>query len=146
MKYRHKVKLQEATKVKNQKRRVADCSVRPHYTDEEVAQLSNFSYCYLLDMIYYKLEQMQTFFMSKDAHIANAKRYAKQMGVAMRLITIARGKEEFIFDDDENAPYVNTKNYKRYEKRFYSCFSLRKEKAWHVLFMYLERRMRNWWD
>ena len=146
MKYRHKVK-QQTTKVKNQKRRVADCSVRPHYTDEEVAKLSNFSYCYLLDMIYYKLEQMQTFFMSKDAHIANAKRYANQMGVAMRLITIARGKEEFIFDDDdENAPYVNTKNYERYGNLFFSVHSLRKAKAWHVLFMYLERRMRYWWD
>ena len=43
-------------------------------------------------------------------------------------------------------PYVNTRNYKRYEKQFYSCHSLRKEKAWHVLFMYLERRMRGWWD
>ena len=143
MKYRHKMKLQEATKVKNQKRRVADCSERPNYTDEEVAKLNNFSYCYLLDMIYYKLEQMQDFFMSKNVHIVNAKRYAKQMGVAMRLIEIANGRGYF---DQEEEPYVNTKNYKRYEKRFYSCFSLRKEKAWHVLFMYLERRMRDWWD
>lgn len=54
MKYRHKMKSQEATKVKNQKRRVADCSERPNYTDEEIAKLNNFSYCYLLDMIYYK--------------------------------------------------------------------------------------------
>ena len=140
------MKLQEATKVKNQKRKVADCSVRPHYTDEEVAKLSNFSYCSLLDMIYFKLEQMHDFFMSKNAHIVNAKRYAKQMGVAMRLITIARGKEEFIYDDDENAPYVNTKNYERYGDFFFSVHSLRKAKAWHVLFLYLERRMQNWWD
>lgn len=145
MKYRHKMKLQEATKVKNQKRRVANCSERPNYTDEEIAKLSDYDYGFLLDMIYYKLEQMQTFFMSKNVHIVNAKRYAKQMGVAMCLINIAQGKDAF-FDDDENAPYVNTKNYKRYEKRFYSCFSLRKEKAWHVLFLFLERRMRNWWD
>ena len=33
MKYRYKMKLQEATKVKNQKRRVADCSERPNYTE-----------------------------------------------------------------------------------------------------------------
>ena len=145
MKYRHKMKLQEATKVKNQKRRVADCSERPNYTDEEVAKLLDYDYDFLLDMIYYKLDQMQNFFMSKDAHIANAKRYAKQMGVAMRLITIARGKEEFIFDD-ENAPYINTKNYKRYGNYFFSIHSLRKAKAWHVLFLYLERRMQNWWD
>ena len=145
MKYRHKMKLQEATKVKNQKRRVADCSEQPNYTDEEVAKLLDYDYGFLLDMIYYKLEQMQNFFMSKHVHSTCAKQSAKQMGVAMRLISIAQGKDAF-FDDDENAPYVNTKNYKRYEKRFYSCFSLRKEKAWHVLFMYLERRMRNWWD
>jgi hypothetical protein len=47
---------------------------------------------------------------------------------------------------NEATPSVNTKNYKRYEKQFYSCHSLRKEKAWHVLFLYLERRMRGWWD
>ncbi len=143
MKYRHKMKSQEATKVKNQKRRVADCSERPNYTDEEIAKLNNFSYCYLLDMIYYKLEQMQNFFMSKNVHIANAKRYAKQMGVAMRLIEIVNGRGYSELDEE---PYVNMKNYKRFEKCFYSCYSLRKEKAWHVLFMYLERRMRNWWD
>ena len=67
------------------------------------------------------------------------------MEVAMRLISIAQGKDAFL-DDDKDAPYVNTKNYKRYEKQFYSCFWLRKEKAWHVLFRYLENRMRNWWD
>ena len=143
MKYRHKMKLQEATKVKNQKRRVADCSEQPNYTDEEVAKLLDYDYGFLLDLIYYKLEQMQTFFMSKHTHTIGAKQYAKQMGVAMRLIEIINGRG--YFDQDEE-PYVNTKNYKRFEKRFYSCFSLRKEKAWHVLFMYLERRMRNWWD
>ena len=143
MKYRHKMKLQEAAKVKNQKRRVADCSERPNYTDEEIAKLNDYDYGYLLDMIYYKLEQMQNYFLSKDAHIANAKRYTKQMEVAMRLIEIVNGRGYF---DQEEEPYVNTKNYKRYEKHFYSCYSLRKEKAWHVLFMYLERRMRDWWD
>ena len=144
MKYRHKMKLQEATKVKNQKRRVANCSERPNYTAEKVAKLLDYDYDFLLDMIYYKLKQMQTFFMSKHVHTDGAKQYAKQMGVAMHLINIAQGKDAFF--DDENAPYVNTKNYKRFEKRFYSCYSLRKEKAWHVLFMYLEHRMRNWWD
>lgn len=37
MKYRNKMKLQEAAKVKGQKRHVADCSERPHYTNEEIA-------------------------------------------------------------------------------------------------------------
>ena len=130
------MKLQEAAKVKGQKRRVADCSERPQYTDEEVAKLVDYDY---------KLESMRDFFLSKHTHGADAKKYAKQMEVAMRLISITQGKDAF-FDDDEDAPYVNTKNYKRYEKRFYSCYSLRKEKAWHVLFLYLERRMRGWWD
>ena len=49
-------------------------------------------------------------------------------------------------DDDENAPYVNTKNYERYGNLFFSVQSLRKAKAWHVLFIYLERRMRYWRD
>ena len=39
-----------------------------------------------------------------------------------------------------------TNNYKRYEKHLYSNYSLRKEKAWHVLFLYLECRMKKWWD
>ena len=47
MKYRHKMKLQEAAKVKGQKRRVADCSERPQYTDEEVAKLADYDYGYL---------------------------------------------------------------------------------------------------
>jgi hypothetical protein len=139
------MKLQEAAKVKGQKRRVADCSERPQYTDEEVAKLVDYDYGCLLDMIYYKLESMRDFFMSKHAHCVDAKKYAKQMEVAMRLISIAQGKDAF-FDDDEDAPYVNTKNYKRYEKQFYSCHSLRKEKAWRVLFRYLESRMKGWWD
>ena len=145
MKYRHKMKLQEAAKVKGQKRRVADCSERPQYTDEEVAKLVDYDYGCLLDMIYYKLESMRDFFLSKHTHCADAKKFAKQMEVAMRLISITQGKDAF-FDDDEDAPYVNTKNYKRYEKQFYSCHSLRKEKAWHVLFLYLENRMRGWRD
>jgi len=110
-----------------------------------VAKLVDYDYGYLLDMIYYKLESMRDFFLGKHTHCADAKKFAKQMEVAMRLISIAQGKDAF-FDDDEDAPYVNTKNYKRYEKQFYSCYWLRKEKAWHVLFLYLERRMRGWWD
>lgn len=137
MKYRHKMKLQEAAKVKGQKRRVADCSERPQYTDEEEAKLVDYDYGCLLDMIYYKLESMSNFFYSKHTHCANAKKHAKQMEVAMRLISITQGKDAF-FDDDEDAPYVNTKNHKRYEKRFYSCHLLRKEKAWHVCFAILK--------
>ena len=50
MKYRLKVK-QKTEKVKNQKRRVADCSIKPIYTVEEVAKLVDYDYGYLLDMI-----------------------------------------------------------------------------------------------
>ena len=73
MKYRHKMKLQEAAKVKGQKRRVADCSEQPHYTNEEIAKLVDYDYDYLLDMIYYKLESMSNFFYSKHTHCADAK-------------------------------------------------------------------------
>ena len=128
MKYRHKMKLQEAAKVKGQKRRVADCSERPQYTDEEVAKLVDYDYGCLLDMIYYKLESMRAFFLSKHTHCADAKKYAKQMEVAMRLISITQGKDAF-FDDDEDAPYVNTRNYKRYEKRFYSLLFAAQRKS-----------------
>ena len=76
------MKLQEAAKVKGQKRRVADCSERPQYTDEEVAKLVDYDYGYLLDMIYYKLESMRDFFLSKHTHCADAKKFAKQMEVA----------------------------------------------------------------
>ena len=68
MKYRHKMKLQEAAKVKGQKRRVADRSEKPQYTDEEVAKLVDYDYGCLLDMIYYKLESMRDFFLSKHTH------------------------------------------------------------------------------
>ena len=74
MKYRHKMKLQEAAKVKGQKRRVADRSERPQYTDEEVAKLIDYDYGCLLDMIYYKLESMRDFFLSKHTHGADAKK------------------------------------------------------------------------
>ena len=79
MKYRHKMKLQEAAKVKGQKRRVADRSEKPQYTDEEVAKLVDYDYGCLLDMIYYKLESMRDFFLSKHTHCADAKKFAKQM-------------------------------------------------------------------
>lgn len=142
MKYRHKMKLQEATKMKNKKRRVAVCSERSHYSDEEIAKLNDYGYNSLLDMVYYKLDQMQNFFLSKDAHIVKAKRYAKQMGLAMRLIEIVNGRGYF---DQEEEPYVNMNNASRFgESR--SPYLLRKEKAWHVLFIYLESRMRGWWD
>ena len=73
------MKLQEAAKVKGQKRRVADRSEKPQYTDEEVAKLVDYDYGYLLDMIYYKLESMRDFFLSKHTHCADAKKFAKQM-------------------------------------------------------------------
>ena len=144
MKYRLKVK-QKTEKVKNQKRRVADCSIKPIYTVEEVAKLVDYDYGYLLDMIYYKLDSMRNFFLSKQTHTVNAKQKAKQMLVAMNLIDIINGRNLY-FDNEENAPYVNTRNYRRFEKQYYSDYSLRKEKAWHLLFLYLEYRMKNWWD
>lgn len=144
MKYRLKVK-QKTEKVKNQKRRVADCSIKPIYTDEEVAKLVDYDYGHLLDMIYYKLDSMRNFFLSKQTYGANAKQKAKQMLVAMNLIDIINGRNVHL-DDDEDAPYVNNRNYKRFEKEYYSDYSLRKEKAWHLLFLYLECRMKAWWD
>ena len=144
MKYRLKVK-QKTEKVKNQKRRVADCSIKPIYTDEEVAKLVDYDYGYLLDMIYYKLDSMMNFFLSKQTHTVNAKQKAKQMLVAMNLIEIINGRNVY-FDDDEDAPYVNTRNYKRFERQYYSDYSLRKEKAWHLLFLYLECCMKHWCD
>ncbi len=142
MKYRHKIKLQEAAKVKGQKRRVADRSERPQYTDEEVAKLVDYDYHHLLDMVYYKLDRMQNYFLSNQAHTASAKKKAKQMAVAMKLIDIVNGRD--YFDRDEE-PYINMNNFSRFGD-FHSPFTLRKEKAWHVLFRYLESRMKGWWD
>ena len=88
---------------------------------------------------------MRNFFLSKQTHTVNAKQKAKQMLVAMNLIDIINGRNLY-FDNEENAPYVNTRNYRRFEKQYYSDYSLRKEKAWHLLFLYLEYRMKNWWD
>ena len=68
MKYRNKVKLeQKAVKVKGQKRRVVEQPEwKTKYTDEEIAQMTDYDYGYLLDMMYYKFERMVAFFNSVD--------------------------------------------------------------------------------
>lgn len=99
MKYHLKVRQTE--KVKNQKRRVADCSEFPEYTNEEIAKLVDYDYGHLLDVIYYKLDSMRNFFLSKKTYGANAKHNAKEMSVAMRLIDIINGRECY-WDDEEN--------------------------------------------
>ena len=92
MKYRCKVK-QKAVKVKGQKRRVVEQpECKKEYTDEEIAQMTDYDYGYLLDMMYYKFECMVAFFYSKHTHIAGAKKVAKQIEVAMRLINIIQGR------------------------------------------------------
>ncbi len=146
MKYRNKEKLkQKAVKVKGQKRRVVeqpDCKVE--YTEEEVAQMADYDYGYLLDMMYYKFERMVAFFNSKHTHTKGAKKVAKQIGVAMRLINIIQGRS-YTDDYDNLEKIVNQRNRKRF-RHYYDPYSLRQEKAWHVFFLYLEHRMRNWWD
>ena len=146
MKYRNKVKLeQKAVKVKGQKRRVVEQPEwKTKYTDEEIAQMTDYDYGFLLDMMYHKFERMVAFFNSKHTHIAGAKIVAKQIEVAMRLINIIQGRS-YIDDYDELEKIVNQRNRKRF-RHYYDPYSLRQEKAWHVFFLYLEHRMRNWWD
>ena len=145
MKYRHKVKIeQKTTKIKGQKRRVAEHGPwEGKYTDEEIASMVDYDYDYLLDTMYYKMERMVTFFNSKHTHIAGAKKVAKQIEVALRLLNIIRGKS-VTYDEKELEKIVNTRNKSRFKG--YTLYGLRKEKAWHVFFLYLEHRMRNWWD
>ena len=146
MKYRYKIKQQQkTTKVKGQKRRVAEhCDWSTKYTDEEVAAMTDYDYGYLLDMMYYKLERMNVFFNSKYTHLVNAKKVAKQIEVAMRLLNIIRGKS-VTFDEEELEKIVNQRNASRFSP-YGGLYGLRKNKAWHVFFLYLERRMKNWWD
>ena len=146
MKYRYKFKQQQkTTKVKGQKRRVAEhCNFSTKYTEEEVAAMTDYDYGYLLDMMYYKLERMNVFFNSKYTHLVNAKKVAKQIEVAMRLLNIIRGKSVDL-DEEELEKIVNQRNACRFSP-YVSLFGLREEKAWHVFFLYLEHRMRNWWD
>ena len=63
MKYRHKVKIeQKTTKIKGQKRRVAEHGPwEGKYTDEEIASMVDYDYDYLLDTMYYKMERMVAF-------------------------------------------------------------------------------------
>lgn len=145
MKYRHKVKIeQKTTKIKGQKRRVAEHGPwEGKYTDEEIASMVDYDYDYLLDTIYYKMERMVAFFNSKHTHIAGAKKVAKQIEVALRLLSIIRGKS-VTYDEKELEKIVNIRNESRFKG--YTLYGLRKEKAWHVFFLYLEHRMRNWWD
>ena len=146
MKYRYKIKQQQkTTKVKGQKRRVAEhCNFSTKYTEEEVAAMTDYDYGYLLDMMYYKLERMNVFFNSKYTHLVNAKKVAKQIEVAMRLLNIIRGKSVGL-DEEELEKIVNQRNACRFSP-YVSLYGLREEKAWHVFFLYLEHRMRNWWD
>lgn len=145
MKYRHKVKIEQKTsKVKGQKRRVVEHGPwEGKYTDEEIASMVDYDYDYLLDTMYYKMERMVAFFNSKYTHIAGAKKVAKQIEVALRLLSIIRGKS-VTYDEKELEKIVNTRNWRRY----HTCdlYNLREAKAWHVFFLYLEHRMRNWWD
>ena len=68
MKYKEKEK-QKAVKVKGQKRRVVEQSeCKKEYSDEEIAQITDYDYGYLLDMMYYKFERMVAFFKSKHTH------------------------------------------------------------------------------
>lgn len=145
MKYRYKVKMeQKTTKVKGQKRRVAEHGPwEAKYSDEEIASMVDYDYCYLLDTIYYKLERMVAFFNSKYTHIADAKKISRQIEVAMRLLNIIRGKSD-TYDEKELEEIVNTRNESRYHG--YTLYGLRQAKAWHVFFLYLEHRMKNWWD
>ena len=145
MKYRHKVKIeQKTTIIKGQKRRVAEHGPwEGKYTDEEIASMVDYDYDYLLDTMYYKMERMVAFFNSKHTHIAGAKKVAKQIEVALRLLNIIRGKS-VTYDEKELEKIVNTRNESRFKG--YTLYGLRKEKAWHVFFLYLEHRMRNWWD
>ena len=108
MKYRYKFKQQQkTTKVKGQKRRVAEhCNFSTKYTEEEVAAMTDYDYGYLLDMMYYKLERMNVFFNSKYTHLVNAKKVAKQIEVAMRLLNIIRGKSVEL-DEEELEKIVN---------------------------------------
>ena len=143
MKYRLKMK-QKAVKVKGQKRRVVEQTPWIKYSEEEIAQMEDYDYGFLLDMMYHKFERMVAFFNSKYTHTVGAKKIAKQIEVAMRLLNIVRGKGEF-YEDEELEKIVNQRNAKRY-KDIYPLHALRKDKAWHVLFLYLEHRMKNWWD
>lgn len=52
MKYRLKMK-QKAVKVKGQKRRVVEQTPRVYYSDEEIAQMEDYDYGFLLDMMYH---------------------------------------------------------------------------------------------
>ena len=109
MKYRHKVKIeQKTTKIKGQKRRVAEHGPwEGKYTDEEIASMVDYDYDYLLDTMYYKMERMVAFFNSKHTHIAGAKKVAKQIEVALRLLNIIRGKS-VTYDEKELEKIVNT--------------------------------------
>ena len=145
MKYRHKIKIeQKTTKVKGQKRRVVDHgSWGTKFTDEEIASMVDYDYGFLLDTMYYKMERMWAFFNSKYTHIAGAKKVARQIEVAMRLLNIIRGKS-VTYDKEELEKIVNTRNASRYHSG--TLWGLRKDKAWHVFFLYLEHRMKYWWD
>jgi uncharacterized protein YhbP (UPF0306 family) len=94
--------------------------------------------------MYYKFERMVAFFKSKHTHVAGAKNVAKQIEVAMRLINIIQGRS-YTDDYDNLEKIVNQRNRKRFS-HYYELYSLSQEKAWHVFFLYLEHRMRNWWD
>lgn len=123
-----------------------------------------FDHGYLMHLMMAKLNEMQAGFDSDRAICIGAEERAAQMRTAIRLMQIVWGPTEtFTFGEHKDLEHleenyrclvnVNLRNIDRFAKTPYQKEMFKKmpselyeEKAYQLLFKYLEHHLRDWWD
>ena len=138
---------------------------KPHRDVVKIARKGSwFDHGYLMWLMAAKLNEMQVGFDSDRAICVGAKERAAQIRTAMRLIQIVWGPTEtFTFGELKDLEHleenycclvnVNLRNAHRFAKTPFQLEMFKKmpselyeEKAYHLLFKYLEYHLRDWWD
>lgn len=89
----------------------------------------DFDYYYLLNILEFKLKNMEEFFNSDNTFTVNAKKYAKQMMIVKNLIKRIK-----------NENYCELNNYD-YEKNKYMV-----NQDLEYLGLMLRKHLKSWWD
>lgn len=99
---------------------------------------------YLLKVMLYKLKLMSSFFRSDKAHGLPEFDEIKSRHID-QLIRVISIQEQY--SSDSEGIYINTRNAFRFVKDGgKDRYQLRQEKAWHLMWLILEVRSRDWWD
>ena len=120
---------------------------KPHRNVVKIARRGSwFDHGYLMWLVAAKLNEMQVGFDSDRAVCVGASERAKQIRTAISLI-------EIVWKDKPLPTYININNVDRFaHSKFHREVLLRvpqnlyEEKAYHLLFKYLEHHLKDWWD